>query len=338
MTRNGWLFPLVIAVLSGVAACSPRSEDKAADAKPVAVADTAGLKAGAVDAPGPGDLLFELATEKLPAEQTQLINGQKVELQTRDWPAVVITPLEGPPAPNGERQFGKCTGTLVGPGVILFAAHCLDERPAAMRPAFLKVDANLTIRLTCAMHPDYTKPPSQPAPSPRRSEDWALCYADTEAELPALMSMRFEQIDLAPAPANTKVLMMGYGCTDLATREQDNTLRIGDAKITNAAGAPGAEVAYARIISHGPPEPALCPGDSGGPLMTGATTAQQTLPRRVRGVNSSIQRVPQGLASRVSMLSDRRFASWATTWVNQFPRAYICGLPSDYTGQRSCRI
>jgi hypothetical protein len=293
-------------------------------------------RAGASDVRGQTDLVFELADGTLPEDQTQLINGVEVKLRTRDWPAVVITPLGAAPAAGEKAPFGKCTGSLVGPGVILFAAHCLDRRPNEVRPAFLKVDG-VTIQMTCAMHPDYTKPPSKSAPSPRRSEDYALCYANTKLKLPTLEAMKFEQIDLAPVAANAAVLMMGYGCTDLTTKEQDEILRVGNATIDRAAGILGDEIAYARIVSHGPPEPALCPGDSGGPLMTGATLDKQTLPRRIRGVNSSVQDAPAGLVSRIAMLSDPRFGTWATTWISQFPDAYICGLPAG-PAKQSCRL
>ena len=344
---------LVLTVLTSLSLSACAKAEKAAGqervAPPAAVAAAATDGAGA-GIPGPNDLVFELATEKLPAAQTELINGVPVATQTRDWPTVVITPLAVPPSPDGKPRFGKCTGTLVGPGVILFAAHCLDRKTAALRASYLKVDG-ISIAMTCAVHPDYLKPPGAPDPSPRRSEDYALCYADTQAELPTLKAMRFETVDVSQVKKDANVLMMGYGCTDLDTKTQDEILRIGNAKISRPAGGasePGAvsDVAYAEILSHGPPEPALCPGDSGGPLVTGATVKQQTLPRRIRGVNSSIQPVPAGLLSRVAMLSDPRFSSWASKWIGQFPRAYICGLastPPDPVNPpppvaRSCRL
>src|SRR5690242_16201968 len=68
-------------------------------------------------------LQFEFAKTKLPSNgQTQVINGQPVQTQLRDWPTVAIADL----AASGNLPAQRCTSTLVGPAVLLLAAHCLD--------------------------------------------------------------------------------------------------------------------------------------------------------------------------------------------------------------------
>jgi len=307
---------------------------QAATPAPSAVAAT-------VEAARPGvadeeDLVFELATDKLPKSRTQLINGKAVEIVTADWPTIVLTPLKV--IENGKTKWTKCTGTLVGPRVVLLAAHCIDDRKSGtLRESFLRADGQ-SLPMTCAVYPDYLKPPANGEPSPRRSEDFALCYADTKVKLPTLEALSFERVDIQPVAKGSAVLLMGYGCTDLATPyDQDSTLRVGDTAISQAPSGQGSEAAYARILSRGPPEPALCPGDSGGALITGATVEQPGLVRRVRGVNSSIEETPDGLLSRVSMLSHPGFATWAKGWIGKFKGAYICGV-SDEPADASCRI
>jgi len=330
-------FVLCLATILFIA--TPTSGDPVPSATPP---EPVGRSVPHVPTLGQGDLVFELVTSKLNKSQTQLVNGIKVELRTRDWPTVVITPLRtGTVDAHGVPIFGKCTGTLVGPGVVLLAAHCLDQRSNdalhdQLRTVYLKVDGIL-IEMTCAIDPDYLNPPAQSEPTPRRSEDFGLCYANAKVKLPSLSAIRFEQVDVAPVSQNTPVLMMGYGCTDLDSQDQDQILRVGDAKISQSAGGIGGDRAYALIISHGPPAPALCPGDSGGPLFTGASVGAQTLPRRVRGVNSSIQAVGSNLLSRIAMLSEPHFSSWAVRWIGQFPGAYICGLPGT-PQTNACRL
>jgi len=282
-----------------------------------------------------GTTVFELASDKLPAFQAQLVNGTQVDFQIQNWPTIVITPL-GPAGP-GKPPTETCTGTLVGPAVILLAAHCLDQRTNTLRTTYLKVDG-VSLALTCAVDPDYLASPSNPDPlSPRRSEDIGLCYADTQVQLPSLKAMQFERVDIAPVSKNAAVMMMGFGCKDLRTQDQDHVLRVGNAMLSQPAGGTGPDSAYAEIESNGPPQPALCPGDSGGPLFTGVSVTTQALPRRVRGVNSSIETSGANLLSRISMLSHPSFVSWAKQWIAQFPNAYICGLTNNPV-RNSCRL
>lgn len=294
-----------------------------------AAASAAGSK------PDNHSVVFRFSEKAHLSGRVQLINGTPVTVRTRDWPTIVIANL------SGIADNGFCTATLVGPGVFLMAAHCLDQRTAELREAFIDWGKGKPVLLACQIHPDYLAPDAKPEPTPRHSQDYGLCHADPGSAPQGVKDMRFEVVDTGPVLQQAPVLMMGYGCTDLDKLQQDKILRVGDASITAEAGRPGEEPAYARITSprvplHGPPVPALCQGDSGGPLLTGANMTMQTLSRRVRGVNSSVQDEGSDLVSRVAMLSYPGFAAWARNFVGQYTGAYICGLDPTPAGAR-CR-
>ncbi|MHA6769013.1 trypsin-like serine protease [Sphingobium ummariense] len=279
--------------------------------------------------PEPPELVFELISRRAGAS-IQLINGSE-PVRLSDWDTVVVTPV--PDKANPDRF---CTGTLVGPGVILLAAHCIDRRSTpGDRSAGLKID-NQTLPLTCDAPDEYYAGEPWSEPSPRRSQDFAVCVAPGAAAQATIAKMRFDQVDVRPLPVDAAVLMTGYGCTDIRdAKVRMRTLRIGDSEIRVAADGLGPRGAYAELVSTGT-EPALCNGDSGGALMTGATVAQPYALRRIRGVNSTTEDLGGAVISRVAMLSDPSFSVWAEAFVAKYPGAYVCGLSKSSPTMR-CR-
>jgi hypothetical protein len=188
----------------------------------------------------------------------------------------------------------------------------------------------------CDMHTEYKKKELIGA-SPRSSDDFALCILDDKGNPPeTLKKMTFETVDTKSVLAHgDPVLMTGYGCKELKVQNgvpsagySDGLFRIADAVIDKPAGSEKYRQSYVAIRSLPSTEPALCPGDSGGPLFSGTTSKEQGQHRLIRGVNSSIA-VDQGyFVSRIAATGTNSFATWADQWLKEkaafHPKA--CGL------------
>lgn len=287
-------------------------------------------------------VIFRLAKQTLPSGDVQLSGGKTVNVG--DWPALLLARI---PLTTG---LASCTATLVGPTVMLTAAHCVDDPfgPKA-RELYLMVD-NKKLKFDCEISPDYIRHDPQ-IMSPRGSEDYALCIAKVSGSIPeTLAALEPEVVAVSqPLQQGENILMVGYGCTDLKVvngeftyKPSDKALRIGDEKIEKSQEYDAAYPAYSRTRSAGGKEPALCPGDSGGPVFSGASTDKPTAQRRVRAVNSAISSEKAGtgydILSLISSTSTSSFETWARRWLaKQAPsKPIICGI-NKQAGDFPCR-
>lgn len=263
-----------------------------------------------------------------------LSNG--VLVRPGDWQAVILatmpaTSMEGP---------RTCTGSLVGTNVALIAAHCVDRvMGGPPRKANLTVDDTVA-DLVCTMHETYAALPPRLMDT-RGSEDYALCLLKFRGPTPErLKAIRTEVLDAATAlAAGTPVLMSGYGCSELRIVDReldfdrfDRLLRIGDSVIdTPASGQPPLPT-YLTIRSPEASTPALCAGDSGGPLFSGATTTLPDQARRIVGVNSAVRIVRHStgndVISLVAATGNAVFREWAQRWIvaNRSGKPIVCGV------------
>ncbi|MGT2515457.1 trypsin-like serine protease [Sphingomonas panni] len=239
----------------------------------------------------PDDRIVFSPIEDRVGGSVQVVGGQTVD--TRNWRTVFLAQIgwvvdrdgkrildvDGKPIPN------TCTATLVGPGVALTAAHCLDRVDgASIRSASLRLTdrdgSALTLDMTCTLPTGYVSAGWKP-PSPRNEQDWSLCRFASPNGPPILKGLRYEVVETATVvPEGRQVLISGYGCKDLRIGANgleglryDNVFTIADAKVDDPNSQGRIE-----IFSDGATRPSICFGDSGGPLMTGVTTATQEAP------------------------------------------------------------
>lgn len=142
----------------------------------------------------------------------------------------------------------RCTGALVHPRVVLYAAHC---GAAGMKVGFGQsaggpehvVEPDL-----CAINPDYAGLDDEAA-------DWAFCRL--------------------PEPAPVPVLPIAYGCETALLEPKAEAVIVGYGETASGAGdgpkrwaaAPVRLVLAEYFEVGGLGEPGVCAGDSGGPAL-----------------------------------------------------------------------
>lgn len=266
----------------------------------------------------------------------QVINGKDAE--ARVWSALLQTQQER--NVGGSVTRSTCSAALVGPNVLLTAAHCVDKKDSAAKDAvrIVRIDG-VADALSCEMHPDYASANIPVENTPRSQADYALCLTKDKFTAPA---SGFEVIDVGTAPTTgSQVLITGYGCTKIAwvdgrlvTTGANGVLRVGGSKIAAPAAPPLNWMTAVADLSKD--DTAICPGDSGGPLFSGATAKDQDARRRVIAVNSALYLEKSVITSYFSSLSAPAFSAFLTQWLSEkgHEAAQVCatGLTSN-TGQ-----
>jgi hypothetical protein len=263
---------------------------------------------GGCNRPGP--------SSEAPAPAPSAGQGRIVEFRAvADLPSTPGTVLMGahPVDPQKYRTLfyadlpsQRCTASLVGPRVLLLAAHCVD---AGVEVHLRLGSRSLTGR--CSQHSEYAGPP------PNDFADWALCALDSDVGLPF-----YESIGDLPGGLRlgSSLQLMGFGCTDPSSDKRGaGQLRAGDAKVIVL---PAEDARNYELTVEG--DAALCYGDSGGPAMVSAGGR-----RFVAGVNSAAGRPRQSHLASTSVSSFKTFArEWATSRGVQ-----ICGI---HEGMGNC--
>lgn len=272
-----------------------------------------------------------------------LANGSIVQLS--DWPATVMS-----------QTGGICTASLIGPELLLTAAHCVDGGgvPASVLGGTIELNLGSRIisNLDCQMHEEYQNASENTRGGVRSTRDYALCRLE-QGPLP-LGVIEFESIDVGTSLLpRSDILMSGFGCTRVyfnlggrLTLDRStglDALRMGDNKINavkQTAGSLEANGVFAVIESNNQ-EPTICPGDSGGPVFSGATLSDQNASRRIVAVNSAVggrieANGAQKFFSYVSPLADPAFVDFLEDYLSDQPDLQVCGWNTS-PGLKGCR-
>ena len=271
--------------------------------------------------------------------EAQLIHGQ--EADASKWPATFFIVYE-----SGGKQFG-CGAAAVGPRVLLTAAHCV---PASGKVS-IKVGAVTFPNVDCARDPTY-------AVGPDPSADFALCRLPPGVFAGA---MTYEVVSVVPADGlvgvANGVLLGGFGCTtDSALGGQINFRQdsngnsnpvydIGLTSVERASFSPDRKYnpryylpyEHSTLVTKAD-GPALCGGDSGGPVFAVAAHHDDAYrPRAIVGVNSRVLHngstlVPSllsatgGFAAAPLQAPLQTFEDWAKSWASGLT---ICGVTGN---------
>jgi len=293
------------------------------------------------DAPAPDvvtDLHFSSLRDLAKSGDVLLAGGEKIE-DPELWAAVLIA----------KRAGGYCTASLIGPNVLLTAAHCVDARDAS-RPArtvggTIKVGGIARSLQQCAMSRLYLLSNIPDTDNPRSSEDFAFCEVSGVIE-----DITFETLSENRPSVGAPLLLSGYGCTRigvwmnrLTSQPGGQKLRAGNAIVDAVDVLDSSEDKGSYLRSRAEDfETILCPGDSGGPAFTGATLDDQAGPkRRVVGVNSKVVAVPDGgsyaFLSFFAATSATSFAELLREWQTLNPTTRrVCGRDIA-SGDEGCR-
>ena len=290
------------------------------------------------DAPTPRVVFYAMAARADGA--IRLANGRPVD--PRDWRTLMLAKVGTQQLADGTEAPITCTGTLIGPGGVLTAAHCLDGGPgvglATTAGVAVGGDTYIADCSVAAPYRDAVAAKVWRGRVPRVPQDYALCRFKQPDPAPKdLSDLSYEVVEISTAlNAGDAALLTGFGCSAISidadgavhTAGFDHKFRVGDARI--AAKQAGDPIDYLTVLS-GTKEPTLCPGDSGGPLLSGASAKNQTVPRRVRGVNSAVGPVAddaQGkrFVSQVAALAAHDFSTFKDAWLSTHTDALVCGV------------
>lgn len=226
---------------------------------------------------------------EMPPEPT-LINGTVPDM--KDFPATSFT--------------GSCTTTVIGENVAIIAAHCTSG-----------MSSNITFPIGASRYTAKCDDASDYRQD--TTADWSLCKVTKKVE-----GIEYEVINLDPAllGIGEKVLLGGYGCTDVGGRGGiDGQFRIGLAEIVSLPDARTNDI----VTKNGA---ALCYGDSGG-------AAWSINPSGVREKLISINsRGDIRTTSYLSALHTEKFKKFIDSWTAANPDARICGYHADATDCR----
>ncbi|MDX0116489.1 trypsin-like serine protease [Sinorhizobium meliloti] len=332
-----------ISLLSSMATTSRAVTDRIAASPPAQSGDLRRVAAHAASAadgpnlapvPTPPDGVEFAAVTELKQKGDQAIPQLRLGYiaNPADWPASLYATFETP------RGTAACTAALIGPEVMMTAAHCVPAN-GVVRFSY----AGKGYAADCARHPQYDA-------GDDASADYALCKLTTAFAEPA--GFRYETVDIAPMGdlLTRPILLTGYGCRSdvVADGDADGKYRYGFNTVveTSVSEAKSMGTAYYTPAEDNNLFTALlganlCPGDSGGPAFRRTNSqGDSILGRMIIGVNSRVFYADRTQTtystSLVSSTGTEEFRQWATKWLDE-RAVQACGLRTP-TSIPNCRF
>jgi V8-like Glu-specific endopeptidase len=237
--------------------------------------------------------------------RSKVINGTPA--QTTDFPASFYQ----------SSGAGRCTATLIGPRVLLTAAHCVRNGGSVK----IRISAT-TFKGKCTHHEEWQDGDGD------RSADYSLCLLDKE-----IAGVAPERLDLngGGMKVGGNVLLAGYGCTqENMSGGNDGIFRIGLAKISALPGydaaRPNDMLAKSSLEEQAPA--IVCPGDSGGSVYHLKSKMSVAGSRSIVAINSRVglesDTKVNGFSYLVATFTDP-FKAFVKKWSNK-NKVQICGI------------
>lgn len=249
--------------------------------------------------------------------EPMIVNGQRAH------------PAEYPASYRSESGGRVCTWFLVGPSVLLGAAHCVTGTSASAPLAEVRFASRAGQHIaTCSIPEGYWTD---------RSQDWALCKVSPQVPRPvgANGSAGYEVVSQKPEVLASlpRLEISGFGCT-VQGGSARGEYQIGIARVVTApprAKMLGSASATPNAVKIRQAPSNLCAGDSGGPAFYYQKPAGRIL-RVVVGTNSST--VIEAGVGYLASLSTPAAVSFFKAW-SLVQSEKICGINKDARGCRS---
>ena len=200
----------------------------------------------------------------------QMISGGAIA----DWSDFTATFVQQYTHADGWQRI--CTATMIGPALILTAAHCVPKsRKITLRRAGRKYEA------ICEIAAGYRADTKL-----GQTRDFALCVLNDRRQL-RLTTYETISISSADTALGDKLMITGVGCIAYKLRA-DRKLRQGIVEVTGLPAGSSDHLQLGWIGANGSGRVSmstLCSGDSGGPTFK-VSGANRLTPRTIVAVNS----------------------------------------------------